>query len=34
VDPEGQPIERAELQAPPAAGDDGDGEDASTEESA
>ncbi|HZQ57212.1 MAG TPA: trigger factor [Acidimicrobiales bacterium] len=34
VDPEGQPIERAELQAPPAAGEDGDGEDASTEESA
>jgi trigger factor len=34
VDPEGQPIERAELQAPPAAGDDGNGEDASTEESA
>ena len=34
VDPEGKPIERAELQAPQAAGDDGDGEAASTEESA
>ncbi len=34
VDPEGKPIERAELQAQPAAGDDGNGEAASTEESA
>jgi trigger factor len=34
VDPEGKPIDRAELQAPPAAGDDGNGEDASVEESA
>jgi trigger factor len=34
VDPEGKPIDRAELQAPPAAGDDGSGEDASPEETA
>jgi trigger factor len=34
VDPEGQPIERAELEPPPAAGSDGPNEDASSEESA
>ena len=34
VDPEGKPIERAELQAPQAAGDDGDGDGATAEERA
>jgi len=34
VDPEGQPIERADLEPPPAAGDDGAGGDARSEETA